>query len=138
MSSSKTLETDSRILLQFEKRGGLIPVIVQDFMTYDILMLGYTNDLAFERTLESRLATFWSTSREALWTKGETSGDYLKIREILVDCDQDALIYQVEKLGKGVCHTLDADGSHRPTCFYRKIDWNTMELKFSPSENTPS
>ncbi len=68
------------------------------------------------------MATFWSTSRDELWTKGETSGDYLKLVEVLVDCDQDALIYRVIPQGAGACHTRDAEGNVRRSCFYRRLD----------------
>ena len=84
MIEQSTLEETQEIRLQFEKRGGLLPVVVQDQPSGTILMQGYTNELAFQTTLEKRLATFWSTSRHALWTKGETSGDYLKIKAIFV------------------------------------------------------
>lgn len=122
MIAPSTLEETPEIRLQFDKRGGLLPVVVQEQSSGAILMQGYTNELAFQTTLEKRLATFWSTSRQELWTKGETSGDYLKIKAILVDCDQDALVYQVDVVGRGVCHTRDQQGQTRFSCFYRSID----------------
>ena len=93
-------------------------------------MLASANKKAFEMTLKTRLATFWSTSRNQLWTKGETSGDTLKVDNILIDCDQDALIYQVTLLGNGVCHTYDSNGKHRKACFYREINLKNSRLKF--------
>lgn len=128
--STEELEESSRLLLQFEKRGGLLPVAVQESSTGQILMLASVNKAAFEKTLQTGMATFFSTSRQSLWTKGETSGDFLQIDEILVDCDQDALVYRVTLLGQGVCHTFGPDGLHRKACFYRKITPNTTELTF--------
>ncbi len=128
MNEQKKLEEGQEINLQFQKRDGLLPVVVQDYHSGEILMLGYTNPQALEVTLARKRATFWSTSRQALWTKGETSGDFLRIKEILIDCDQDALVYQVEKEGTGVCHTKDAQGTARTSCFYRKIDWHSLQL----------
>ena len=77
------------------------------------------------------MATFWSTSRNELWTKGETSGDFLKIIEILTDCDQDALVYRVEPQGAGACHTKDREkGVARKSCFYRRLNLATRRLEF--------
>ncbi len=118
-----SLEEGSVLAIDFEKRGGLIPGIVQDAGDGRILMLAYVNEAALAKTLESGMATFWSTSRSELWTKGETSGDFLKITEILVDCDQDALVYRVEPQGSGACHTKDPhSGASRRSCFYRSLN----------------
>ncbi len=126
----QTLEEGTVLALQFEKRGGLLPVIVQEYSSGSILMQGYVNQEAVDKTIKTGYATFWSTSRQALWTKGETSGDYLKIRAIFTDCDQDALLYQVELLGNGACHTKNPDGTTRNSCFYRQLDLHTLQLKF--------
>lgn len=126
----KMLEEGSEIAINFEKRGGLVPAVVQDVKDGRVLMLAYVNQLAFETTLEKGMATFWSTSRNELWTKGETSGDFLKIVEILTDCDQDALVYKVEPQGGGACHTKNPDtGKTRETCFYRGVDLAGRTLK---------
>ncbi len=123
----KNIEEGSALNIDFEKRGGLIPAVVQDMRDGLILMLAYVNEEALAETLESGMATFWSTSRNELWTKGKTSGDYLKIKKIFVDCDQDALVYVVEPQGKGACHTKDPEsGDSRLSCFYRLVD---MESK---------
>ena len=127
------LEEGLTLALQFEKRGGLLPVIVQEVQSGSILMQGYVNRAAIEKTLKTGYATFWSTSRNALWTKGESSGDYLRVKAIYTDCDQDALLYQVELLGNGVCHTRSSNGKTRKSCFYRQIDWQSQQLKFSDS-----
>ncbi len=117
------LEEGKEFLPQFQKRGGLLPAIVQDHETREVLMLGWVNDQALSQTLQNRLATFWSTSRQELWVKGATSGDFLEIVEILVDCDQDALIYLVRPRGEGACHTKDNNGCARTSCFYRKLNF---------------
>ena len=97
--------------IQFEKYiDGLVPAIIQDSQTSKVLMLGYMNKQAYDRTLEDNIVTFYSRSKERLWTKGETSGNYLKLISIMVDCDEDALLVKVKPIGV-VCHT----GSD--TCF---------------------
>ena len=117
------LEEGTTLAVDYGKRGGLIPCIAQDVTDGRILMLGYVNQLALDTTLEKGMATFWSTSREELWTKGETSGDFLRIEEILIDCDQDALVYRVIPQGAGACHTKDPlTGTARKSCFYRLVE----------------
>lgn len=124
------LEESIHVQLQFDKRGGLLPVIVQEYDSGQILMLGYANRQAFENTIETGKATFWSTSRNKLWIKGEQSGNALLLKKILVDCDQDAIIYQIELIGDGVCHTIDENGKHRKACFYRSYDSKQNKLQF--------
>lgn len=127
----KQLEEGNELLIDFRKRGGLIPAIVQDVGDGRILMQAYINEAALDKTLKSGMATFWSTSRNELWTKGETSGDYLKIVDILTDCDQDAIIYRVIPQGAGACHTKDLkSGTARKSCFYRRLNLKTRELEF--------
>ena len=96
--------------LDFEKQGGLIPAIIQDAVTRKVLMLGYMNEEALRLTRDRNLVTFYSRSRKTLWTKGETSGNYLQVREIIEDCDHDTLLIKAVPTGP-VCHT----GSD--TCF---------------------
>tara|TARA_B100001173_G_C15990711_1_gene548831 strand:- start:347 stop:766 length:420 start_codon:yes stop_codon:yes gene_type:complete len=124
------LEEGITLMPQFSKRGGILPVVVQETSTGQILMLASINEEAFQKTLETKLATFWSTSRDKLWTKGESSGDLLRINNILIDCDQDAIVYQVTLLGKGVCHTFDVNGNHRKACFYRELNIDQNKLQF--------
>jgi len=115
---------------QFAKRGGLLPCIAQEDSTGEILMVGSVNEEALKKSLETRKATFFSTSRQKLWTKGETSGEFLQIRQILTDCDQDAIIYKVEITGSGACHTKDGKGQPRKSCFYREINLDSGNLEF--------
>ncbi|WP_422104688.1 phosphoribosyl-AMP cyclohydrolase [Winogradskyella sp.] len=132
MISEALIELEEGLELnpQFAKRQGILPVAVQETATGQLLMLASVNKEALSKTLKTKMATFWSTSRNALWTKGETSEDMLKVDKILIDCDQDALVYQVTLLGEGVCHTYDAQGKHRKACFYREIDLEHQRLKF--------
>jgi len=102
--------------LDFDKMSGLAPAVIQDHATGRVLMVGFMNEEAFRKTVETGFATFYSRSRNKLWMKGETSGHRLVVKEISTDCDQDALLVKVEALGPGVCH----DGYQ--SCFYRKLD----------------
>lgn len=124
------IEEGSELRLQFEKRDGLLPVVVQESSSGDILMIASVNGEALNQTIKSGKATFWSTSRQKIWMKGETSGNALLIEEILVDCDQDALIYKVTLDGKGACHTTNEKGSPRKSCFYRKLNTDSLKLEF--------
>jgi phosphoribosyl-AMP cyclohydrolase len=92
--------------MDFSKLGGLIPAVVQDDTSGEVLMVGFMNDQALERTKVTGFATFFSRSRNQLWTKGETSGNRLKVTSLLVDCDDDTVLLKVTRLGDGnVCHT---------------------------------
>jgi phosphoribosyl-AMP cyclohydrolase len=121
------------ICLNFSKStDGVLPAIVQDHQTGDVLMLAYINQQAWEKTLESGKAHYWSRSRNALWLKGETSGHIQLIREIFVDCDADTVIYKVEQIGGAACHT-----GHR-SCFYRRVVGGELvtegEVVFDPAQ----
>ena len=86
--------------IDFEKCGGLVPAIIQDADTKNVLMLGYMNQEAFDKTMETGLVTFYSRSRKTLWTKGETSGNFLNVVEILNDCDKDTLLIKANPVGQ--------------------------------------
>jgi phosphoribosyl-AMP cyclohydrolase len=101
--------------LDFSKLGGLLPAIIQDHATGRVLMLGFMNEEAFRKTVETGFATFYSRSRKKLWLKGESSGHRLVVREIETDCDRDAVLVKVEALGPGVCH----EGYQ--SCFFRTL-----------------
>ena len=109
--------------LDFEKMGGLIPAIVQDNDTNKVLMLGFMNEEAYEKTMQTGKVTFFSRTRNCLWTKGETSGNVLKVISVLVDCDNDTLLVKAHPTGP-VCHT-GAD-----TCFGEKNEEAIMFLKY--------
>jgi phosphoribosyl-AMP cyclohydrolase len=104
--------------LDFDKEGGLIPAIVQDDKNGEILMLGFMNREAYDLTRRTGYVTFFSRSRKKLWTKGETSGQKLILRELRTDCDLDALLVRVELAGGAVCHE-----GYR-SCFFRRLDPN--------------
>ena len=106
--------------LDFEKCGGLIPAIAQDHRTNEVLMMAYINAESWAETLKSGYATYYSRSRQQLWKKGESSGHLQVIKEILVDCDCDTVIFKIEQLGPGACHT-----GHR-SCFYRRVENGTL------------
>ena len=100
----------------------IIPAIAQDHETGEILIVGYANELALKTSKIKGMATFWSTSRNELWIKGKTSGDFLEIIEIRVNCEQNSILYMVKPRGKGACHTKDANGVPRQSCYYRKLN----------------
>jgi phosphoribosyl-ATP pyrophosphohydrolase/phosphoribosyl-AMP cyclohydrolase len=106
--------------IDFEKMGGLVPAIIQDNVTRKVLMLGFMNKEAYDKTVETGKVTFWSRTRNCLWTKGETSGNYLNVKEILLDCDKDTLLIKARPEGP-VCHT-GAD-----TCWNEQ---NSVDLNF--------
>jgi phosphoribosyl-AMP cyclohydrolase len=99
----------------------IIPAIAQDHKTGEVLIVGYANQLALKTAQKERMATFWSTSRNELWIKGKTSGDYLEIVEIRVNCEQNSILYLVTPKGQGACHTKDSTGQARSGCYYRKL-----------------
>ena len=102
--------------LDFDKSDGLIAAVIQDYANRRVLMVGYMNEEAFHRTIETGFVTFYSRSRQKLWMKGETSGHRLVVKSIATDCDRDALLIEVDALGPGVCH----EGYE--SCFFRKLD----------------
>ena len=114
------------IKLDFNKTGGLVPAIVQDYLTGEILMLAYMNLDAFNTTLSTGKATYYSRSRQTLWVKGETSGNIQLIKEIRIDCDDDTVLLKVEQLGGAACHT-----GHR-SCFYKKIEDGSIRIMDEP------
>jgi phosphoribosyl-AMP cyclohydrolase len=99
----------------FAKGDGLVPAIVQDAETKEILMMAYMNRQSWDATLKTGQATYWSRSRQKLWLKGESSGNVQLVKGIFIDCDNDTILLQVEQLGGAACHT-----GHR-SCFYRKL-----------------
>jgi phosphoribosyl-AMP cyclohydrolase len=119
--------------IAFNKRNGLVPAIVQDEATGEVLMLGFMNAEAVAETQRTQQAVFFSRSRNKLWRKGESSGHLLRVRELRIDCDADSLLVRVQRVGPGVCHE-----GYR-SCFYRRLENGgavtvTEERAFSPEE----
>lgn len=127
---NENLEEINELIPCFPKRGGLLPVAVQELSTGQILMLASVNQEALEYTIRHKIAAFYSTSRGRLWVKGQTSGNQLKVDKILIDCDQDALVYQVTLVKGGVCHTFNKQGENRKACFYRSVNLENQTLEF--------
>jgi phosphoribosyl-AMP cyclohydrolase len=116
-------EYTTELLLDFGEKGEeLIPVVTQDSATKEVLILAFANREAFEETMNSGYATYYSRSRRELWKKGMTSGDMLKIDEIRINCEQNSLLYLVTPQGKGACHAKRENGLPHTSCYYRKIE----------------
>ncbi|WDE96101.1 phosphoribosyl-AMP cyclohydrolase [Lentisphaera profundi] len=109
-----------------KSEDGLIPAVAQDAITGEILMLAYVNKAAWEETLRSKRACYWSRSRSKLWKKGEESGNWQEIKEILVDCDGDSIIYKIEQVGGIACHT------GRKSCFFYKYENDNFSINSDP------
>ncbi len=107
----------------FEKGSGLVPVIVQDYKTKDVLMLAYMNKEAWEATLVTKKAHFFSRSRKKLWQKGEESGNVQRVKEIRLDCDRDTVLLFVEQVGGAACHK-----GYR-SCFFRRIEGEVSNIR---------
>lgn len=105
--------------IDFEKMGGLVPAIIQDAKTRKVLMLGFMNEEAYKKTIETKRVTFWSRSRQCLWTKGETSGNFLNMVSMQIDCDNDTLLIQVNPMGP-TCH------KGTDTCWGEENDYNPI------------
>ena len=125
---SSALEEGLTTQLDFDKvakigRAGhqVVPVVLQDVDSGDVLFVGYADEEAYRLTLERRSAVLYSTSRSEIWHKGATSGDTLELIDVKVNCEQNSLLYRVRKAGTGVCHTKDESGATRPTCYYRTV-----------------
>ena len=122
----KTKDVKKMIKLNFDKGDGLLPAIAQDYETGDVLMLAYINEQSWEKTLETGKAHYWSRSRNKLWLKGESSNHVQLIKEILVDCDEDTVVFKVEQLGGAACHK----GYH--SCFFRRVEGGEFIIKEKP------
>ena len=130
LEEGNTLNIDFQKLKKVANCGeDIIPAVAQDAETGEVLIVGYANKLALDTAQKERMATFWSTSRNELWIKGKTSGDFLEIVEICVNCEQNSILYRVIPKGKGACHTKDKTGKARSGCYYRTVRDNG-QLKF--------
>lgn len=129
-----TLEEGSELKLDFSKIAkvaskcpDVIPVAVQNADTGEVILVAYTNELAFRKTLAERTLVLWSTSRNELWEKGKTSGETFELVDAFVNCEQNSVLYVVRPRRGGICHTKNSKGSPR-NCYYRRIDPVTQKL----------
>ena len=132
MISTNSLDVGWKDMLDFKKSGGLVPAIVQDDKTGEVLMLAYMNEEAWNKTLASGKAHYWSRSRQKLWLKGGTSGHIQEVQTIYVDCDLDTVVLKVHQIGGAACHEGYA------SCFYRKVEDGKLKMistqVFDPKE----
>jgi len=135
VSSDNLLEEGNELQFDFDKIAkvadacpGVVPVAVQDADTAEVILLAYTNEVAFRRSLETRTLVLWSTSRNELWEKGKTSGNTYELVEAFVNCEQNSFLYKVRSRAGGICHTSNRQGEAR-NCYYRRIDINTGALE---------
>lgn len=124
----KILEEGDQLSLDYTKTAKVancgqpvLPAVVQDAETKEVLIIAYVNQEALDHALKNKVATMWSTSRNELWIKGATSGEYLDLIETRVNCEQNSIVYLVKVRGKGACHVKDENGTPRYGCYYRRI-----------------
>ncbi len=140
MSDTAIVEESDRLMLDFGKlrkigagTADVLPVVVQDATTLEVLLVAYVNEEALRLSIHEQRAVFYSTSRQEIWRKGDTSGDTLPLREIRVNCEQNSLLFLVDKAGHGACHTRDASGTTRSNCYYRRLkDAELLEFVKAP------
>ena len=137
VSEQNRIEEGSQLEIDFAKLSKIgmnghmvIPVVVQDATSKEVLIVAYANDEAVAETFRLGEAVLYSTSRNELWHKGATSGDVLKVEEVRINCEQNSLLYLVIPKGQGACHTKDATGKSRSSCYYRTVENNTR-LRYS-------
>ena len=115
-------EYTAQLMVNFGEDGKtLLPVVTQDCRTKEVLILSFINREAFEETLRSGYATYWSRNRNELWKKGLTSGDMLKVEEIRINCEQNSFLFLVTPMGKGACHAKRENGDAHTSCYYRRL-----------------
>ena len=131
MTQVNQLEEGEELRLDFAKLdnvSGVIPCAVQDADTQEVILVAYVNERALLTAIETRTAVFWSTSRNELWQKGETSGETFDLLDVLVNCEQNSLVYRVRPRRGGICHTKNQAGEPR-NCYYRNLDLDTGRLR---------
>ncbi len=129
LEEGKTLQLDfDKITKIAAKCSGVIPVVVQNFDTREVILLAYANQKALEISLSTQTAVFWSTSRNELWEKGKTSGEFFDLIDVYVNCEQNSLLYIVRPRRGGICHTKNQNGEPR-NCYYRKLNFHTRKLE---------
>lgn len=134
-NDKKLLEEGDELMLDFDKlekavagSKGIIPVAVQNADTGEVILLAYANEAALQKSLETRKAVFWSTSRNQLWEKGKSSGETFSLIEVRVNCEQNSLVYIVRPDRGNICHTRNRNGEPR-NCYYRRLDFETGKLE---------
>ena len=129
LEEGSILSLDYSKLAKIVEQGNLvIPVAVQNIDTQEVILIAYVNEEALQHSISSQTATFWSTSRNELWIKGATSGATFDLCEILVNCEQNSVVYKVRPRKEDICHTHSKDGKAR-NCYYRKLDLNNGTLE---------
>ena len=135
LACMKELEEGSTLTLDFAKIAKIaenckdvIPVAIQDADSKEIILVAYTNELAFKKTLEDQVLVLWSTSRNELWEKGKTSGETFALVDAFVNCEQNSLVYTVRANRGKICHTNNQAGEPR-NCYYRRVNADTMDLE---------
>lgn len=135
VDAHKQLEEGTTLQLDFSKIANIaeickdvIPVAVQDIDTGEVILVAYINEKALQSSINTRIATFWSTSRNELWVKGKTSGETFEVIEIYVNCEQNSLLYKVRPNKGGICHTKNQRSEPR-NCYYRRLNFETGELE---------
>ena len=133
--TAQELEEGKELRLDFAKLNkvikqcpDVIPVAVQDARTKEVILIAYTNKEAFEKSVQTGIATFWSTSRNELWVKGLTSGNFFELKEVFVNCEQNSLVYLVKPKNEAICHTHNSKWQARD-CFYRRLNTKTGVLE---------
>ena len=134
MADSSKLEEGAELSLNWSKLaraaelGGLLPCAVQNVETGEVILVAYVNELALKTAVATRSAVFWSTSRNELWEKGKSSGETFALVDVLVNCEQNSLLYRVRPRRGGICHTRNRAGAAR-NCFYRRLNLETWRLE---------
>jgi phosphoribosyl-AMP cyclohydrolase len=128
LEESNDLKLDFNKISKVAASPGIIPVAVQNADTGEVILVAYTNELAFRKAVETRTAIFWSTSRNELWEKGKSSGETFELLEVRVNCEQNSLLYRVRPRRGGICHTKNRQGQPR-NCYYRRVNLDTLRLE---------
>lgn len=128
IEETKTVKLDFKKLQSIAEISELLPVIVQNSITKEVLFLAYVTPTTLKKSIELKEAIFFSTTRKEEWHKGKTSQNYLELKEIRVNCEQNCLLFLVIPKNKGVCHTKNSKNDYRPTCFYRILENHILEF----------
>lgn len=128
LEEGNELKLDFGKIAKVAKHAGIVPVVVQNADTNEAILLAYTNEQAFRLAVETRTLVLWSTSRNELWEKGETSGETFELVEVFVNCEQNSLLYKVRPRRGGICHTKNKRNNPR-NCFYRRLNLGSLKLE---------